>query len=101
MYNSVNCKLHCAACLEESVREVQFCYGNLRGWQYEVGDRLTWGVPQEGDARETHVVVRGLSSCPKCGTQAQFDVYVRDGRIESVDRSSGSDDFCGVFYRLL
>jgi hypothetical protein len=101
MYNVVKSKMHCAECGEVSVRSVQFCYGNLRGWEYEVGDCLTWGVPQEGDATETYVVVRGLSSCPKCRARAESDIFVRDGRVQSVEPSSGRYDFCGVFYTVL
>ncbi len=95
MYNFVKYKMVCSTCFDTSERKVQFYYGNLRVWEYNVGDCLIWGDPQEGDRAQRHVVVSGVSTCPKCRQTSSFEIVVKDGRIESVNLSSGRYLFVG------
>lgn len=92
-YNEVAANITCAKCGYIGPAQVQFKYGNLYRHNYKVGDHIIWGTTQVGDPSERSVVVQGIAPCPSCGAQSDFDIYIDDGVIRSVEPSTGGYDY--------
>jgi rubredoxin len=92
-YNEVEANVACPGCGRAEPLQVQFKYGNLYRHRYVVGDQIIWGDTQIGDPSEREVVVYGVSSCPSCGVNKDFDIHIDGGVIRSVEPSRGIYDY--------
>ena len=75
--------------------DVQFKYGATRQHEYRVGDVLRWGHNEIGRQDAKRVVVDGCVDAERLGVPVpeDWEVHIRDGRIEKVVPAAGEFDF--------
>lgn len=85
-FNSLDVTFACPSCRVVAPREVQFRYGAVWQYCYEVGDVLRWdrnGVV--GDPAVSDVVVDAwLCECPDCDDDGRIALYVRQNVLTAV-----------------
>lgn len=96
-YNTVSARLTCPNCGAEVLVSVQFKFGNTWQFHYHVGDRLQWRGNDIGKPGNRRLVVDGVvaDSCPQCGYDAEWNVYVyvEGDRVTSIQNATGEFDF--------
>src|SRR5262245_51550801 len=93
-YNRLKIERACWNCGANVPIVVQFKYGDAWLEDYKVGDALHWGGNDIGTPGHRRVVVNGISeSCPKCGSTADFDVFLERDVITSAELHSDRFDF--------
>ncbi|MFD7023420.1 DUF1990 family protein [Promicromonospora sukumoe] len=85
-FNSLQVTIACPSCRVVAPREVQFRYGAVWQYRYELGDVLRWdrsGVV--GNPAASHVVVDAwLCECPDCDHHGRIALYVRQNVLTAV-----------------
>ncbi len=94
-FNTVKVEHKCASCGHLVELSVQFKYGEVWQYEYEIGDRLKWGKNNIGQPGNKRVVVDGAAErCPVCHAEgADYEVWLEDDRIVSVQPACGRYDF--------
>jgi len=93
-FNTLHLEAPCPNCRRVVALAVQFKYGDCWQHEYKLGDTLRWGGNDVGRPGASRVVVSGASeSCPLCGSDGEFYVFVFEGRLASVEPASGLYDF--------
>lgn len=94
LYNTLKANLTCSKCNKKSEFEIQFKYGNVRLFEYKIGDMLLWGRKNTGIRTTKKVVLDGVSTpCKYCGVDNEFLIYVYCNKIASVETNNGQYDF--------
>ena len=76
---------------------VQFKYGDCWQHEYVLGETIGWGGNDVGRPGRRRVVVSGAGeSCPRCGSNGDFCVFLFLDRLTSVEPHSGLHDFTAV-----
>jgi hypothetical protein len=95
-FNTVETRLTCPSCACELNINVQFKYGHSRQYAYHIGDVLYWhplGNADDGTPGHRKVVVHGVTDCPVCGNELEFEVWLENDRIVAVKLATGAYDF--------
>ena len=93
-YNRLKVERACWNCGAQVSIVIQFKYGDAWLEDYRVGDALHWGGNDIGTPGHRKVAVDGVSEpCPKCGSTAEFDVFVERDVIVSAELKSGRFDY--------
>ncbi|MEV6069441.1 hypothetical protein AB0L82_23090 [Nocardia sp. NPDC052001] len=79
---------------------MQFKYGQVRQYRYEIGDELIWAAAGIGDATAETAVVEGYAcECPNCEFElGECEVLIACGRLIGVRPLTGRWDFRGDEY---
>jgi rRNA maturation protein Nop10 len=89
VFNTIHLNTQCPHCGEHVELRIQFKYGGRYDYHYRVGDALRWDVNVVGAPGQQVVALGMAEECPPCGQNPEFDIYISDDRIESVDPLSG------------
>jgi hypothetical protein len=86
VYNILNCDAVCPSCHSKERFEIQFQYGHLRLYEYEIGSTIFFkNLPNDG----THklIKVKGIAGpCPNCLTDnLEFDICIDHNVIIDVE----------------
>lgn len=87
LFNEVRVKVGCPSCGNKVLMSLQFDYGAVRQYKYQVGDCLLWygARGDTGEICDGCVVVDAASygHCPTCGHEGFWEFYliVFDNRI--------------------
>jgi hypothetical protein len=95
-YNEVRTRLICPSCGKEVETDVQFKYGSVVHYKYDVGAELIWGANDVGQPGRKLVVADGEGTeCPNCRYDGDWPAYVRleCDIIRSVGAATGEYDF--------
>jgi hypothetical protein len=67
-------------------RRVQFKYGDTWDYDYQVGDRISWGGNDKGRPAHRVQVLGFPEECPVCGYDPAgvYDVFIEDDVIVDV-----------------
>ena len=86
LFNSLDVTVACPSCQVVAPREVQFRYGAVWQYSYQLGDVLRWGRNRDvGDPAASDVVVDAwLCECPHCDHDGRIAVYVRHNALVAV-----------------
>jgi hypothetical protein len=93
VFNTVHVNRDCPCCGANVLLLIQFKYGGRYDYHYGLGDPLRWDVNVVGVPGENAVVAGMAEECPVCGENPEFDIFIRDDRIQSVDPISGKYDY--------
>ncbi|MFI2363007.1 hypothetical protein [Promicromonospora sp. NPDC019610] len=78
-FNSLDLTIACPSCQVVAPREIQFRYGAVWQYRYELGDVLRWDRNGVGDPAASDVVVDAwLCECPGCDHDDRIALYVRE-----------------------
>lgn len=96
-YNTVRGHAACPRCGNNVEVVVQFRFGNVWQFEYELGDSIKWGGNAVGSAALPRVVVEGVAEaeCRVCGFANEWNLYVhveRD-RLVRIETANGAYDF--------
>ncbi|WP_036960249.1 hypothetical protein [Promicromonospora kroppenstedtii] len=84
-FNSLDVTTDCPACQTTAPREIQFRYGTVWQYRYQLGDALRWDRDHVGDPDASGVVLDGwLCECPDCDHDGRIAVYVRKNVLIAV-----------------
>ena len=80
---------------EELELKVQFKYGDVWQYLYQIGDSLRWGGNDTGRPGAIRVVVDGCleGEIPVPGVPEDFEVHIVDNKIDRVVPATGAFDF--------
>ena len=96
-YNTVKSEQVCRSCGNIVTLAIQFKYGEVRQYEYQIGDQLTWGGNDIDIPGQRRVVLDAAAeACGICGAEGlDYEVYLENDRIISVKPFSGKYDFVG------
>lgn len=85
-FNLLKTETNCPQCGKHVRIEVQFKFGDLRQYEYRLGDKLLLHESEETWASSRVVLAAGIGGpCPNCGADfLEFDVRVNQGVLEEV-----------------
>ena len=99
-FNTVRANLVCPSCKSEMNVRVQFKFGDTWQHEYELGDVLRWGGNDVGERAVAHAIVDGVveKSCPNCGYEGDWEVYVhvRHNHLDRIESVDGRYDFAKI-----
>lgn len=85
----------CERCGVASDRAIQFKFGDVWQYDYEIGDTLTWGGNVQGEPGWTQVVALGVveDECPNCGLEeSDVGVLIEHDVVTAVVAPPAIDD---------
>jgi hypothetical protein len=84
-FNSLDVTIACPSCQVIASRAVQFRYGAVWQYRYQLGDVLHWGHNDVGNPAASDVVVDAwLCRCPSCNHDGRIALYVRHNTLATV-----------------
>ncbi len=95
-YNEVRTHLVCPSCAKEVQTNVQFKYGSVVHYIYDVGAEIIWGANDAGQPCRSLVVADGEGTpCPNCAYDGDWPAYVviEYDVIRSVGPATGEYDW--------
>lgn len=89
-FNTLKVKLRCVNCHKDFIGNLQFKIGDVRQYEYQVGDKVRIST-EDKDIVGKEIVAYGIledDKCPYCGYQnfEEYDIYVRYGEISGFDK---------------
>ena len=72
---------------------VQFKFGECCQYDYQIGDTIRWGGNDVGNPGIKHVVVDGCLDASCQYVPEDYEVHIKNDRIDQVVPSSGKYDF--------
>jgi len=96
-YNTLIAETYCPCCHEKITLKVQFHYGEVWDYIYNVNDELRWGngcgeIPEAG-----LVVIDAVSEeCEVCDESEDYLIFVENNTIKSYRQNYGEYQFFGT-----
>ncbi|WP_406693785.1 hypothetical protein V5E97_22380 [Singulisphaera sp. Ch08] len=89
-FNTVRSEQRCASCGQLSAFQIQYKYGELWQYEYQIGDSIAWSTKYKrsdvGKSGRPQVVVEGIAEhCPLCRAEGgEFEVWFANDQIIEV-----------------
>lgn len=85
-FNTVEAEVSCPRCRQCVSMAVQFKFGDIRQYEYRIGDRLILNEREDSWAPGSVVLAEGVGGpCPECAAEfLDFDVRVSRGVLDAV-----------------
>jgi len=89
-FNILNVKITCPNCHADYVGRIQFKFGETWQIEYEIGDKIKWGLNNKGKPDLEKVYVYGIlenDGCPICSSkniESEYDLIVKNDVVTSV-----------------
>lgn len=100
-FNELNLSVECPTCKKTTQFCIQFKFGNVWQFKYELNDKLKWGGNDVGEQGLAKVMVDGCGLCLECDQELDFDIKVIEDKIESATPSKGEFSYEKASYVVL
>ena len=93
-YNTLIVNSKCSNCNQETDIRIQFKYGDLWLYEYQINQELKWGGNDYGKKDAKKVIVDCVGEeCKKCGVSVDYLIFVEDNIIRTFEKNRGQYDF--------
>ena len=96
-HNTLITEAVCPHCLEKATLKIQFQYGEVWDYIYQIGDELRWGSEDDEIPEHKLVVIDGVSEdCEICDETSDYVIFAENNILKSVSQNYGEYLFLGA-----
>lgn len=101
LYNRLHVRIKCEQCEQLFDIFIQFKFGSLGLFEYEIGDTIKWLKTNDIDrAKLRYVKVYGIreddlpcSNCNSINENEEYDIFIENDVIKSIEQMADYEDY--------